>query len=269
MTIEKYFENSNTKSDKIPRHGYQRFYPYLLDQFRLKEGVKLLEIGFYKGDSIDLWKSYFLNPRLYVIDIMDGIVHESLEMVFKVDQSNEQEIEKFVTNISHKFDIIVDDGSHIPIHQWQTFVRLFSLLEDGGVYIIEDIETSYWGKSELYGYHFDTNRFSIFTKLRCIVDVINREFIQDNLKEKYRLSDIEYDTLSQIEMFIIGHNCILFKKRNQQLYSHYYRKNEEYEWRSYINREADRNLLNRLRLITLGLLNKVRDLLYFKNLFKE
>ena len=44
-----------------------------------------------------------------------------------------------------KFDVIIDDGSHIPWHQIFTLETIFdTFLKDGGVYIIEDIETSYW-----------------------------------------------------------------------------------------------------------------------------
>ena len=54
-----------------------------------------------------------------------------------------------------KFDVIIDDGSHIPWHQIFTLETMFdTFLKDGGVYIIEDMETSYWDRPgvSLYGY---------------------------------------------------------------------------------------------------------------------
>ena len=51
------------------------------------------------------------------------------------------------------FDLIVDDGSHDVGHQQLTFGKLFRLLKPNGIYIIEDMCTSYFKEGEnLYGY---------------------------------------------------------------------------------------------------------------------
>lgn len=42
------------------------------------------------------------------------------------------------------FDIIIDDGSHCNNHVIATFKILFPLLKLGGIYAIEDLQTSYW-----------------------------------------------------------------------------------------------------------------------------
>ena len=65
----------------------------------------------------------------------------------KIDQSNSLELDKFVATVGIKFDVILDDGSHVPEHQILTINKLWDLVKPGGVYIIEDIETSYWKKS--------------------------------------------------------------------------------------------------------------------------
>ena len=41
-------------------------------------------------------------------------------------------------------DIVLDDGSHVASHQRASYEVLFPLLEDGGLYVIEDLHTSYW-----------------------------------------------------------------------------------------------------------------------------
>lgn len=41
-------------------------------------------------------------------------------------------------------DVVLDDGSHIASHQRASFDVLFPLLSDGGLYVIEDLHTSYW-----------------------------------------------------------------------------------------------------------------------------
>lgn len=44
-------------------------------------------------------------------------------------------------------DIIIDDGSHINEHVIKSFSILFPLLNMGGIYAIEDLQTSYWDES--------------------------------------------------------------------------------------------------------------------------
>ena len=41
-------------------------------------------------------------------------------------------------------DVIIDDGSHIGEHVCTTFEALFPSMAAGGVYVIEDLHTSYW-----------------------------------------------------------------------------------------------------------------------------
>jgi hypothetical protein len=43
-----------------------------------------------------------------------------------------------------RFDIIIDDGSHVSKHIIKTFNFLFDYLVDGGLYIAEDLQTSYF-----------------------------------------------------------------------------------------------------------------------------
>ena len=45
------------------------------------------------------------------------------------------------------FDVIIDDGSHLSFHQLFTFHHLFDALKDGGIYVIEDVHTSFWPNS--------------------------------------------------------------------------------------------------------------------------
>jgi demethylmacrocin O-methyltransferase len=49
-----------------------------------------------------------------------------------------------------EFDIILDDGSHINDDVIQSFKIMFPKIRKGGVYIAEDLQTSYW--SNHYGY---------------------------------------------------------------------------------------------------------------------
>ena len=55
---------------------------------------------------------------------------------------------QFIQQSGGDFDIILDDGGHKMDQQITSFRVLFPILKSGGVYIIEDLGTSYlleWG----------------------------------------------------------------------------------------------------------------------------
>jgi demethylmacrocin O-methyltransferase len=67
--------------------------------------------------------------------------------IFCGSQSDEKILSKIV-NKYKKFDIIIDDGSHVNKDVIKTFNFLFPFLSENGLYFIEDIQTSYmpnWG----------------------------------------------------------------------------------------------------------------------------
>lgn len=156
--------NIETQSDKISHHGYHRFYDRYLQQFSKTEKILMLELGYENGYSIEIWKNYFENVSIHSIDILDNLKNPLVDKFFRVDQNSIEELDRFVSKNQEKYDFIIDDASHVPAHQWNTFIRLMSILEEGGIYIIEDIETSYWGKSEIFGYHFDAEETSLLKK---------------------------------------------------------------------------------------------------------
>ena len=50
-----------------------------------------------------------------------------------------------------QLDAIVDDASHINWHQIQAFELLFPCLKPGGIYIVEDIDSSYKARPPFNG----------------------------------------------------------------------------------------------------------------------
>ena len=94
------------------------------------------------------------------------------------------------------------------------------------MYIIEDIETSYWRNANLYNYPIDVgylnNFFNIVQIFKNIVDIVNREFLTEQnktfLKEYKKL---DYDNLKYISMITFGGNCIIIKKMTEKEYEMY------------------------------------------------
>ena len=174
-------------TDKVLRHGYHRFVqPHLEAVCRLAERFAappaVLEIGVDKGHSLRMWREVLPGWHVYGMD--RGVEHsESGVVVFKGDQSSINDLHRVRDAMTHTVPLIVDDGSHIPEHQLLTFNALFTpLLAAGGVYILEDIETSYWRSGGLFGY--DTryglhHRKSVLEVFKAAVDAVNGEFLLD------------------------------------------------------------------------------------------
>lgn len=141
-------------SDKgIDCHNYSRYYEMFFGPMR-SDPVKLLEIGIFAGASLRAWREYFHNPKAEIsgIDLRGDyqyLLDEGCKATYIVDQGDKQQLTDFNNAHRGEYTIIVDDGSHEADHQIQTFEILFEGLQPGGMYIIEDEQTSYdrsrWG----------------------------------------------------------------------------------------------------------------------------
>ena len=151
--------------DKSTYHEYDRIYPMFLEKWR-NESINIFEIGIEYGKSMKIWENYFPYANIWGMDI-ENTYNSPRCNVFIGDQSKIEDL----INISNKIpecELIIDDGSHEPQHQLKTFNYLFrNVLKSGGVYIIEDIECSYWRPdASVYGYETGyLNIIDYFTKL--------------------------------------------------------------------------------------------------------
>lgn len=216
------FFNQPSNSDKLKYHGYHRIYPWYLSHFRTSQ-VNLLEIGLNRTESLRLWKNYFSNLNLYGIDIDEKKFDSENVSLFKVDQSDEEQLNEFIEKVPVDFTIIIDDGSHVPEHQILTLSLLWKKLIPGGVYIIEDIETSYWGKSIQYGYSFNAHRINVLKEIISGIEFVNFEFTNTqkrNKLNKHLLAPI----LKEAEIISFAYNCIILVKKDPASFGEFYRE---------------------------------------------
>jgi hypothetical protein len=192
-----FYEIGLNLTDKIYHHRYDRFYPTFLESLR-KSSFNLLEIGIDTGGSLLLWKEYFPKAKIYGIDINLELKNDDFT-IYKIDQSDLDQIKK-ATKLIPKCQLIIDDGSHHPIHQLETFLEFFDkILEYGGIYIIEDIECNYWRpETSIYGY--EIGHFNIIDYFKNTPDQINCEF--NKKKNTLNISSITF-----------AHNCIIVVKK--------------------------------------------------------
>ena len=207
-------------SDKFHHHGYHRFYPHHLDRFRDRQG-NLVEIGVDEGRSLQLWRQYLPMAFLHGVDIGMDLEGDRL-IVHRCDQSDGDQLRVVAERIGSAFAVI-DDGSHVPEHQLQTFNLFFDVvLQPGGIYILEDIEVSYWRRGGLYGY---ITRYglhdsrSLIAVMKLLVDWVNREFLSasDRASLQGRLGDhgLSERTCDHVASIEFCHNCVILRKREE------------------------------------------------------
>jgi len=133
------------KTDKgVSFHNYSRQYESLLRDYRQKD-IKYLEIGVFAGESLKAMRETFKNAKLILgTDISPECKqYEDIgtNIFVEIGDMTKTDIIKKIHNKYGAFDIILDDGSHNNKDVIKTFEALFPLLNDDGLYIVEDTIT--------------------------------------------------------------------------------------------------------------------------------
>jgi demethylmacrocin O-methyltransferase len=204
------------KTDKNRFHFYTQHYQKHFKPFKYKK-INLLEIGVggYEnslsgGESLRMWKTFFPFAKIFSLDIFDkSFLQEKRIQIFKGSQVDLDFLEDVCTQAG-VFDLIVDDGSHINEQVIKSFEFLFPKLKNGGIYVIEDTQTSYWEKYG--GSSKDLNKEgTIYCYFKSLIDSLNHvEFIRDNYKKNYYDSHI-------VEMHFYHNMIFIFKGDNNEL----------------------------------------------------
>lgn len=192
-----FYKNNLTKlagiysCDKWGKHFYTPHYATHLKSFQ-NRNINLLEIGIggyddpnRGGASLRMWKKYFRKGNIYGIDIHDkSLIDKNRIKTFQGSQIDITFLNEVIKNVG-EIDVIIDDGSHVNDHIIRTFEHLFPLLKTGGIYIVEDLQCSYWhwygGNSEDIN---DPNTAMNYFK-NLIHGLNHKEFLKKNYKPTY------------------------------------------------------------------------------------
>ena len=122
-------------------HNYTRQYEGLLRDFRDKP-IKYLEIGVFNGGSIKAMREVFKNATCVVgLDINEDCrksTDVNSNIYVEIGNAIDPDFIKYITDKYGTFDVILDDGSHMNCDVIRSFEHLFPLLNDNGLYIVED-----------------------------------------------------------------------------------------------------------------------------------
>ena len=146
--LREFFERGDHRLIHKWMHFFE-IYDRHFTKFRDKP-VSILELGVYHGGSLQMWKHYFgAQARIFGVDINPRCMEltEPNITVFIGDQEDRSFLRSLRATLP-KLDVIIDDGGHTMGQQITSFEELYGHLNEGGVYLAEDLHTSYM---PLYG----------------------------------------------------------------------------------------------------------------------
>ena len=144
--LEKYFTNNKGNYLHKWKH-YFDIYDRHFSRFR-NQKVHVLEIGVSHGGSLQMWKNYFgQKAKIYGVDINpDCKKLEEEQISIFIGSQEDRLFLRSLKDIIPQLDILIDDGGHSMKQQVATFDELYEHINSNGVYLCEDIHTSYKGK---------------------------------------------------------------------------------------------------------------------------
>ena len=136
-----YAQPSKQKKDKIIGHGYAKIYENFFNNLR-ESKLNILEIGSFYGNASAALNFYFRNANIFSADINPDMYSYKGERIknFYVDSSSRESIQKNIIDKKIKFDVIIEDASHMLKDQVISFFMLFPLVEKDGFFITEEID---------------------------------------------------------------------------------------------------------------------------------
>ena len=150
-------------------HGFSKFYKKYLSELN-NEQINILEIGSYAGASAAAFSKYIPNSKVFCFDVNITNFKYSSDKIFVygLDIKNEYKVSKilkqiFKKNKFEKFDLIIDDGSHLLSDMLFSFNFFLKHVKKNRFYIIEDFK-----HPNYYKYNKDTNEILIDNLLKII-----------------------------------------------------------------------------------------------------
>ena len=140
-------------SDKCPyskettsghRHPYTPVYDDLFSSLR-DENINIAEIGIEKNDSINIWRRYFPLAKICGFEYNDEYIENAksqnlVDVVYeKINIQDENSIRSSFQKVGVKYDIIVEDSTHLFEDQIRFIKNSIDYLKENGILVIEDI----------------------------------------------------------------------------------------------------------------------------------
>lgn len=197
------------KSSKV--HNYLKKYEFFLNRWK-NANINVLELGVFEGSSLNMWGEYFSNAIIYGVDITEECTRlegKNRKVLIQdlADENGLDDLGKL------RPSIIIDDASHFWSHQVKALYHLLPYLQSGGIYILEDLGTSF---SSYRNMNYDDASLSAYDFCSAIAEVVaSGEMLRDTHLRAALLplkQEIEF-LAHQISMISFIHeSCIIVKK---------------------------------------------------------
>ena len=156
---------------------------YLAERTRrgLTEPLRVLEIGVWRGGSLELWREFLGHDAVIFgvdIDPESAQVEGEIGQV-RVGSQTDQAFMHGVVQEMGGVDVVIDDGSHRSQDVLESLRFLYPALDCPGLYIIEDLHTSYW---EDWGGGFKSRHSSV-EQMKSLVDVLHTPYTDARVDE--------------------------------------------------------------------------------------
>ena len=206
-------------TDKVGSHHYEYVYGQLLGPIRFDQ-VNLLEIGlgcgmpYGPGKSIPVWKEFLPNARVSILEYDEKCARSFEDKVDHLYVGDQRDV-LFMKSIGVQgglYDIVVDDGGHSRTMQINSLVALWPYIKkNGGIYIIEDIFTSY---VEIYNDNKSQSALDLIMEMIVVLNdpsILNKDWKTDlpQMKINQNTKDLSSSVMS-INCF--ERACALIKK---------------------------------------------------------
>lgn len=206
-------------TDKADFHRFTDFYEKFFSPIR-DQRVRILEVGIWFGSSLKMLKEYFPSGYITGLDNEDKwLLTEGRIQILQGDQANREDLGRAVGQ--SLYDIIIDDGGHTMAQQQISFGFLFPNVVPGGIYIIEDLHTSFSPIGVAGGWQEPGDR-PWDTTLQQLKDVLSGKAYQSKHCREHEVKYIN-DHIDSIEIFehpnemrygfTSGVTCVIRKKK--------------------------------------------------------
>ena len=210
ISLDYLFKKYETdKSNEI--HGFTKYYTNHLNRLKNKK-LNFLEIGSAGGGSAAAFVHYFNKSNIFCLDVNLTLVKYKSDKInfFGLDSSNSKMLSKFLKNVEEKFsvkkfDVIIDDGSHILSDQLFSINYFFKYLKKGGYYIIEDYKfPNYFKRCN----DVDENTIDILIKKLKNKKIIKSQILKnDTINKLYKAKIFTYKGRTKIS------DIVFFQKK--------------------------------------------------------
>ena len=166
LDVFKAYKNSPYLS--LKHSTYFQVYEELLSQYRNTE-FTFVEVGVLNGGSLFMWREFFgKKARIIGIDL-NPLAKKWEKDGFEIyigSQSSPEFWDQFFKDVGI-IDVLLDDGGHTEEQQIITTAKCVPFINEGGILIVEDIQTSYLKESG------HPSKYSFVSYAKSIVDAIN------------------------------------------------------------------------------------------------